>query len=130
MAGPNPTPPSPIQLPGWQRWLLFGLAFGLTATFAIQFCGLLFGCGCGPLWAQAATHCNIHQHGAKHCPWCVQGGWGFVVSMVPVFTTQAWTAFTRRPFGLFLRAALSLLAVPVVGGILGALVATYQGYWN
>ena len=43
---------------------LIGAASGLTV------CDLLFGCGCRPLWASAAAHCDITVPGSPDCPIC------------------------------------------------------------
>jgi hypothetical protein len=34
-------------------------------------CDLYFDCGCAPLWAGAAEHCDIQTAGPPDCPWCV-----------------------------------------------------------
>jgi hypothetical protein len=34
-------------------------------------CDLYFACGCEPLWAGAAEHCDVQVAGPPDCPWCV-----------------------------------------------------------
>lgn len=104
--------------------------FVFTAIFAINFCATLFQCGCQGMFGLAATHCNINNHGARHCPWCTHGGVGFVVSMVPVFLVQAWVIFRSGDWGWKTRLLMALAAFPIVGGILGGIVGWLQGYWN
>jgi len=104
--------------------------FAFTALTAIQFCGWIFGCGCHAMWLDGAAHCNIHHKTGPHCPWCTHGGAGFVISMVPVFGAQAWAVFRAGDWGWKTRLGLALVSYPLVGGILGAIVAWVQGYWN
>lgn len=104
--------------------------FAFTAAFAINFCGMLFQCGCESPWFGAADHCNIHQPVGPHCPWCTHGGMGFVFSMVPVFVTQAWAVFRGGEWSWKTRLVIALASFPVVGGILGGIVGWIQGYWN
>src|SRR5262245_13638654 len=35
-------------------------------------CAALFRCGCEPVWAGGAEHCNIHTPGVPHGPWCTR----------------------------------------------------------
>jgi len=104
--------------------------FVFTAAFAINFCGTLFQCGCQSFWAGSAEHCNIHHRAGPHCPWCTHGGTGFVLSMVPVFLTQAWAVFRTADWSWKTRLVIALGSFPVVGGILGGIVGWLQGYWN
>jgi hypothetical protein len=109
---------------------LYLAVFAFTAALAINFCGTIFQCGCQSMWQASAAHCNIHNKTGPHCPWCTHGGIGFVVSMVPVFLVQAWIVFRNAAWNWQRRLAGALVAFPVVGGILGAIVGWLQGYWN
>ncbi|MCX6587035.1 MAG: hypothetical protein NTX13_10720 [Acidobacteria bacterium] len=109
---------------------IFACTAGVAAFFAIDFCNLVYQCGCQGMLGTGAAHCNVHDHlAAKHCPWCTHGGVGFVAAMTPVFATQGWLAFTRRPFGSRQRLLGGWLAFPVLGGIGALLVGLSQGYW-
>lgn len=112
------------------KWGLYAGVFAVTAALAINFCGLLFQCGCESAWGAAAAHCNIHNAKRPHCPWCTHGGAGFVAGMVPVFLVQGWAVFRGGDWNWIKRLAAALIAFPVVGGLLGVIVGLMQGYWN
>lgn len=78
----------------------------------------------------SAAHCNIHHQTGPHCPWCTHGGSGFVLSMVPVFGTQAWAVFRPGEWSWKRRLLIALAAFPVVGGVLGGITGLLQGYWS
>jgi hypothetical protein len=113
------------------RWLIFAATAGLAGFFAIDFCNLIYRCGCQGVLGAGATHCNVHQaHAMKHCPWCTHGGVGFVFAMLPVFVGQGWLAFTQRPLGWITRLVGGWMLFPVLGGIAALLVGFAQGYWD
>ena len=104
--------------------------FAVTAALSINFCAMLFQCGCQSFWAGADAHCNIKNHVGPHCPWCTHGGTGFVVSMVPVFFAQGWAVFRIADWSWKTRLLIALGSFPLIGGILGGVVGWLQGYWN
>ena len=104
--------------------------FAFTAVFAINFCATLFQCGCQTIWQASAAHCNVHHPAGPRCPWCTDGGMGFVVSMVPVFLAQGWAVFRTADWSWKTRLLIALGSFPVVGGILGGIVGWLHGYWN
>jgi hypothetical protein len=109
---------------------IFACTAGVAAFFAIDFCNLIYQCGCQGVLGAGAAHCNIHDHqAARHCPWCTHGGVGFVAAMTPVFAAQGWLAFTRRPFDWRQRLLGGWLAFPLLGGIGALLVGMSKGYW-
>jgi hypothetical protein len=112
------------------KFALFAGLFSFTAVFAINFCATLFQCGCQFLWAAGADNCNINHATGPHCPWCTNGGAGFLVSVVPVFFVQGFLAFRNNAWDWKKRLLAGLAAFPVVAGILGGIVGWFQGYWN
>jgi hypothetical protein len=109
--------------------LIFLAAATLTSALFINFCDLVYQCGCESLWAGAADHCNIHDPDSRHCPWCsigkgVYAVWGVIVA------TQAGVTFGWRGLGLLPRILLALAAFPVTGGILAAIIGLAKGYWS
>ncbi len=110
------------------RLACFAGASGVAQLFFIQYCDLLFRCGCEALWAGRAEHCNIHDALPPHCPWCLDGGELGAWTFGAVVAAQGVLAFLPGVFG-WLRAALVLLAFPVVGGIAGAVSGLITGYW-
>jgi hypothetical protein len=103
-----------------------GVAYGTL----MNVCALLFQCGCRSWWTGAATHCNIHQAGAKHCPWCTLDPnifWGLFAGFV--VCELAAVLFTRhRPWWQQFAAGVAayLVAATLSAGVLGV----FQHYWN
>jgi hypothetical protein len=113
-------------VPLWVRLAVFAFAAAVTSVFFIDFCALVFQCGCRSLWAGAAEHCNIHTPNVRHCPFCVIGGraiWAIIVA------AQAGVAFGLRRVGSATLAIAALLAFPAVGGIAALIAGLSTGYW-
>jgi hypothetical protein len=108
-----------------------GLIFLASATFSsvffINFCNLVFQCGCQSLWAGADAHCNIHNASGHHCPWCLQNPmWGYGAMMASQLAISFWPATVS--WGVRLSAAL--VAFPVLGGLAALLYGYATGYWR
>ena len=105
-------------------------AVAVSGLLFINFCNLVYQCGCRSWWNGAAVSCNIHQAGVPHCPWCINGGmWGYTAFGV-IVAAQAWLAFRRPGLGLPVRLGLAALAFPVVGGVVALVVGWWTGYWS
>ena len=104
-------------------------AAGVTNVFFIQFCDLLYRCGCEALWAGAAEHCNIHNAAPPHCPWCLDGGELGQWSFWSIVVSQCGLALWPGRFGA-LRALATFLAFPAVGAITGVLAGLGTQYWQ
>lgn len=105
---------------------VFLLAATVTSVFFIDFCALVFSCGCRSLWAGADAHCNIHTPGVPHCPFCDAAGyavWAMIVA------AQAVVAFRLRGAGPVVRGGLALLMFPIAGGIAAVIAGWATGYW-
>lgn len=113
-----------------KRWGVFLAAAVVTSVFFIDFCNLVYACGCRSLWAGADASCNIHTPGAKHCPWCSIGLLPSVGVWAAIVGSQAavWFGFPRLP--LLLRGFGTFAAFPVTGGILAIAVGLWTGYWR
>ncbi|HYP09364.1 MAG TPA: hypothetical protein VER03_24275 [Bryobacteraceae bacterium] len=111
------------------RWLLAIAATVVTSVLFIDFCNLVYACGCRSLWAGADAMCNIHHAGAKHCPWCSIGLAGSVSVWLAIVGAQSLCAL-RAGGGWILRSALTFGAFPVVGGALAVALGVAQGYWS
>ena len=99
----------------------------MTSVFFINFCAMVFQCGCRSLWAGADAMCNIHQPGMRHCPWCAQNpAWAYLAMVIPqgVISFAPWAISTKT------RIAASLAAFPVFGGIAAAVYGLATGYWK
>ena len=110
------------------RSLVFVLAGAVACTFYINFCSLVFACGCHSLWNGGVDFCNIHVAGVRHCPWCTSGYWGYV-PLAGILGAQAAASFSRSALGLGSRLVLALALFPVVGGAFAAAFGWVTGYW-
>jgi hypothetical protein len=109
--------------------LIFAAAATVTSVFFINFCDLVYQCGCESIWAGAADHCNIHDAESRHCPWCSIGNAGTFAVWATIVAAQAAVIFRLRT-DLLARAVLAMLAFPIVGGILALIMGWAQGYWS
>jgi hypothetical protein len=112
------------------RAWVFAVAAIVTSIFFIDFCALVYQCGCRSLWAGADAQCNIHHAGVRHCPWCAIGLAGSVGIWAVIVAAQAGVAFWERNVPLIARAVLALATFPVVGGLLALATGVAMGYWN
>ena len=115
------------------RVLVFALAAIPTLVFSINFCSWIFGCGCKSWWSGGAIACNIHVAHAKHCPWCIYGGQGFVVAFVLILAAQAvlsFGGFGLARLGPLFRLALALAAFPLIGAAVALTYGFISHYWS
>jgi hypothetical protein len=112
------------------RLVIFLAAAMVTSVLFINFCNLVYQCGCESLWAGAADHCNIHNPQSRHCPWCSIGTAGGIAIWACIVAVQALVAFRWQGIGFLPRAIFALLAFPVTGAILAVLIGLAQGYWR
>jgi hypothetical protein len=110
------------------RLAVFLGAAALTSVLFINFCHLVFQCGCRSLWGGAADHCNIHTAGVPHCPWCTSDAGS--VSFAAIVLVQALIAFWPGGGGFPGRLAGAVAAFPVVGGICALVSGLVTGYWT
>jgi hypothetical protein len=107
---------------------LFVAAVAFTGVFFINWCDLIYQCGCTFLWAGGAEHCNIHNPEPPHCPWCANhaaGGTAFLLTIA----AQAVVVWQPGPVTTA-RAAAALAASPVAAGIAGAAIGLAASYWS
>ena len=112
------------------RTLLFIAAAIVTSALFINFCDLVYQCGCESLWAGAADHCNIHDASSRHCPWCSIGTFGVAAVYGTILAAQVAVVFFWRGIGWLPRTVFALLAFPLTGAILALLVGLAKGYWR
>ena len=127
-------PPSSARRPELLRSLIpkfacLAVALGVTYVFFIQYCDLIFSCGCQALWAGASSSCNIHAPAPPHCPWCLHHGSYGWWSLSGICTAQAGIALWPGAFGLA-RGISVFLAFPVLGGVFGVAAGLATGYWG
>jgi hypothetical protein len=112
----------------WRRSsLVFLASAGLSGALFINFCALVYQCGCRSLWAGAAVACNVHMAGAKHCPWCAQDATlAYLSILVPQTAISFWPLNCNWPVQL----ALAIAAFPLFGGLAAAVYGISTGYWG
>jgi hypothetical protein len=109
---------------------VFLFTAAITCVFIINFCALIYRCGCHSFWAGAADECNIHDHEARHCPWCSVGTEGFAAVALSIVAVQAALCFAPYPRGLTARLLSSLIAFPLAGSAIAVVLGWWQGYWK
>ena len=93
------------------------LALAVTGIFFVDWCAVVFQCGCRSLWNGIATYCNIHATTGPHCPWCAHPLAGGGVAFAAAVVTQ-WAAVYRTPTSSFMkRLVLALVAFPLASGL-------------
>ena len=113
-----------------KRAAVFLISAAITCVFIINFCALIYRCGCHSFWAGAADECNIHSHESHHCPWCSIGTEGFAAVALAIVAVQAALSFGPHRWGIAARLLSSLIAFPIVGAAIAIALGWWQGYWN
>ena len=108
--------------------LLFAGAAGFTAIFFINWCHMVYQCGCTFIWAGYADHCNIHNATPPHCPWCAHRDFA-TVAFLSVIASQALLSFWPGRVQ-WLRVGAAFAASPITAAITGWLIGMYVGYWS
>ena len=101
----------------------------VTSVFYINFCDLVYQCGCRSLWNGADAFCNVHSHGSRHCPWCSIGLAGSTAVWAAIVGVQVFVATRPIPSNALARSLLAIAAFPLVGGVLALLIGLATGYW-
>ena len=112
-----------------RRALLFIAASAISWVFLIQVCDVIYRCGCEPLWAGAADHCNMNRPGARHCPWCTVP-YAYDATLALIFAAQAILALGPWNWGMLRRSILTLAAFPLVSALSGTALGLWSGYWR
>lgn len=107
---------------------VFLAAAAFTGVFFINWCDLVFQCGCTFSWAGGAAHCNIHNAGPPHCPWCVNAP-AAGASLAFTLLVQGAVVWRPGPMG-WLRALAAFAASPSASILAGAVVGVATGYWS
>jgi hypothetical protein len=112
------------------RILVFCASAALTCIFIIDFCALMFQCGCQSWWAGAAEVCNVHMEDVHHCPWCAIGDLGFAGIVVAIVGVQALLSFSPFRWNWPKRLIVSMVAFPAMGTALGVALGMWKSYWR
>lgn len=108
--------------------LLFAAAAGFTTVFFINWCHLIYDCGCTFVWAGAADQCNIQTPGPPDCPWCAREDLGAIAYFA---TLGAQGLVSLWPGGFGWRRALGAFgASPLVAYAVGLAIGLQSGYWS
>jgi len=107
----------------------FLISFTITCAFFINFCALVFQCGCHALWAGADAACNIHAQHGRHCPWCSYGYAGYAVEIIlmsaPQFAVSWWTGWSWT-----VRTIVAVMLFPAAGLLVALGFGIWEGYWK
>jgi hypothetical protein len=96
----------------------------------LDFCNLMYRCGCRSLWAGADRSCNIYTVGVHHCPWCAIGLTGSFFVWATIIAAQVFLALRPGGASALARFVSSVCAFPVVGGFLATCIGLWLGYWD
>jgi hypothetical protein len=107
----------------------FLISFVVTCTFFINFCALVFQCGCHALWAGTDATCNIHAQHGRHCPWCSHGYAGYAVEIIlmsaPQLAVSLWTGWSWT-----VRTISAVVLFPAGGLVVALAFGIWDGYWK
>ena len=111
------------------KHVAFLLALAVTGIFFVDWCAVVFQCGCRSLWNAVAMYCNIHATTGPHCPWCAHplagGGIAFAAAVV-----AQWAAVYRTSTSSFMkRLVLALVAFPLASGLVALVQRFVWDYW-
>ena len=116
------------------KHVAFLLVLAVTGVFFVDWCALVFQCGCRSLWSGITTYCNIHATTGPHCPWCAHplagGGIAFAAAVV-----AQWASVYRTTTSSFIkpsfikRLALALVAFPLASGLVALVQRFVWDYW-
>ena len=109
---------------------LFLVSAAVAGILLVNFCDWVYQCGCRSLWNGADAHCNVHDPDSPNCPWCEHRPAGDIIPLAAILSVQLGVCFTRRPLGNVSRLVLSLVAFPVVGGLVALVFGLATGYWS
>lgn len=110
------------------RFSPFAISFTLTSLFFINFCNLIYRCGCRSLWAGADIACNIHASHGHHCPWCSHSNAGYAVEMALICLPQLAVSLTRWSWPV--RALAAVAMFPLAGSATALIFGWADSYWR
>lgn len=105
-------------------------AVTVTSVFFMDYCNLIYRCGCEPIWAGRDAHCNRHAMSGKHCPVCSLPFPGQVMVWAAMAIPQLAVSLWPAPWTRTRRLAFALLTFPVTGLPFFIGLGIWKGYWN
>ncbi|MGH9719414.1 MAG: hypothetical protein ACRD8O_04330 [Bryobacteraceae bacterium] len=110
-----------------KKTFIFAIAAAISGAFFINFCALVFQCGCHSIWNGGAVACNIHNATGRHCPWCIHGS---IPALIAIILPQLAISFWPSSWGFVTRLAAAIAAFPVFGGVAALAYGLWWGYWK
>jgi len=111
------------------KHIAFLIALAVTGIFFVDWCAVVFQCGCRSLWNGIATYCNIHAPTGPHCPWCEHPLAGGGIAFGGAVVAQ-WAAVYRTSTSSFMkRLVLALVAFPIASGLVALVQRVVWVYW-
>lgn len=110
-----------------KHWVFFAAA-AVTGIFFVDWCGVVFQCGCRSLWNGIATYCNIHAASGPHCPWCEHPVLGGGIAFGAAIAAQ-WFAVYKTATSAPKRLVVALLAFPLASGLIAFVQRFVWSYW-
>lgn len=107
----------------------FGIAVVVLCIFFVNWCDVVFQCGCRSLWNGIATYCNIHAATGPHCPWCEHPLFGGGVAFGAAVVAEWAVVYRTSTSSPWLRLVLALAAFPFASGITALVQRFVWDYW-
>ena len=111
-----------------KAWVALAAAT-VTSVLFLNYCSLIYQCGCEGVWGTLDRHCNIHAEG-RHCPVCLLPFGGQVAVWAMMVIPQVGVSFRRANWSVMTRLLLALGTFPVAGLVPTIGLGLWTGYWN
>lgn len=112
------------------RHVAFAVAFVLSGVLFVNWCAVVFQCGCRSLWNGISVACNIHASQGPHCPWCEHPLAGGGVAFFAMLAAQYVVVYRIDVGGFWRKLGLAMVVFPVVTGVVGLFQGLAWGYWR
>ncbi|MBI4905100.1 MAG: hypothetical protein HY820_15810 [Acidobacteria bacterium] len=112
-----------------QKALVALAAAAVTSVLFLNYCDLIYQCGCEGVWGALDRHCNIHSTG-RHCPVCMLSFGGQVGVWAMMVVPQVVVSYWRAAWNWRVRVALAITVFPVAGLLPTIGLGMWTGYWN
>lgn len=111
------------------KHFIFVLALAVTGVFFVDWCAVVFQCGCRSLWSGIATYCNIHAPVGPHCPWCEHPLAGGGIAFGAAVLAQWAFVYRYATASSWKRTVLAIAAFPIASGIVALAQRFVWSYW-
>ncbi len=108
----------------------FVAAVAVSGVLFVNWCAVVFQCGCRSLWNGVSVACNIHAAAGPHCPWCEHPLAGGGIAFFAMLAAQYLVIYRWSLSGFARRFGLAMIAFPIVTGVVALAQGWVWGYWS